>query len=279
MSSVPTIALNNGVQIPQLGFGVFQIKPEETAKATAAALEIGYRHIDTAQMYGNEREVGQAVRESGIDRGEIFVTSKLNNNRLEHDDILKAFDASLEALGFEYLDLFLIHWPLPAVADVVARWKAMEEIYATGKVRAIGVSNHHTNHLNAIFDQTEIKPAVNQIEVQPVPHPGGAARVRRRARDRDRGLVADRPGQGDRGPGRSPGSASSTASRRPRSRSAGTSSAATSSSRSRSPAAGSRTTSRIFDFELDEGQMAAISALDRGERTGPNPDEMNYVPS
>jgi 2,5-diketo-D-gluconate reductase A len=130
VASVPTITLNNGVEIPQLGFGVFQIPPSDTVKATVSALEIGYRHIDTAQMYGNEREVGLAVRESGIPRDEVFVTSKLNNNRLQRDDILRSFDASLSDLGFDQLDLFLIHWPLPAVADVVARWKAMEEIYA-----------------------------------------------------------------------------------------------------------------------------------------------------
>jgi 2,5-diketo-D-gluconate reductase A len=111
------IALNNGVEIPQLGFGVFQIKPEETAKATATALEIGYRHIDTAQMYGNEKGVGEAIRDSGLERSEIFVTSKLNNNRLERDDILRSFDKSLADLGLEQLDLFLIHWPLPAVSD------------------------------------------------------------------------------------------------------------------------------------------------------------------
>jgi 2,5-diketo-D-gluconate reductase A len=275
---VPTISLNNGVEIPQLGFGVFQIKPEETAKATATALEIGYRHIDTAQMYGNEREVGQAVRESGIDRGDIFVTSKLNNNRLEHDDILKAFDGTLEALGFDYLDLFLIHWPLPAVADVVARWKAMEEIYATGRVRAIGVSNHHTNHLNAIFDQTEIKPVVNQIEVSPF-----LTQEELRAFNAEHEIVTEAWSPIARGKVAEDAVIAEIGERH-----------------GKSPAQvtlrwhiqrgdvvfpKSVTRSRveenfaIFDFELDEGQMAAISALDRSERTGPNPDEFNYVPS
>jgi 2,5-diketo-D-gluconate reductase A len=166
-AGVPTLTLNNGVEIPQLGFGVFQIKPEDTVKATTTALEIGYRHIDTAQMYGNEREVGIAVRESGLPREQVFVTSKLNNNRLERDDILRSFDASLSALGFEYLDLFLIHWPLPAVADYVARWKVMEEIYASGRATAIGVSNFHPHHLRNLLGSTELKPAVNQIEVSP----------------------------------------------------------------------------------------------------------------
>ena len=275
---VPTISLNNGVDIPQLGFGVFQIKPEETAKATATALEIGYRHIDTAQMYGNEREVGQAVRESGIDRGEIFVTSKLNNNRLQHDDILTAFDATMEALGFDYLDLFLVHWPLPAVADVVARWKAMEEIYASGRVRAIGVSNHHSNHLNAIFDRGEIRPAVNQIEVSPF-----LTQEELRAFDADHEIVTEAWSPIARG----------KVSEDPVITEIG-------GQHGKSPAQvtlrwhiqrgdvvfpKSVTRSRveenfaIFDFELDEGQMAAISALDRGERTGPDPDEFNYVHS
>jgi 2,5-diketo-D-gluconate reductase A len=113
VATVPTLTLNNGVEIPQLGFGVFQIKPEDTVKATTSALEVGYRHIDTAQMYGNEREVGQAVRESGVPREDVFVTSKLNNNRLERDDILRSFDQTMSALGFDYLDLFLIHNYVP----------------------------------------------------------------------------------------------------------------------------------------------------------------------
>jgi 2,5-diketo-D-gluconate reductase A len=274
---VPTISLNNGVEIPQLGFGVFQIKPEETATATATALEIGYRHIDTAQMYGNEREVGQAVRESGIDRGEIFVTSKLNNNRLEHDDILKAFDATMEALGFDYLDLFLIHWPLPAVADYVARWKAMEEIYAGGRVRAIGVSNFQTNHLRNLFADTEIRPAVNQIEVSPF-----LTQEELRAFNAEheivteawspiaRGKVSDDPVIAEIGEqhGKSP---AQVALRWHIQRGDVVFPKSVTRSRVEENFA-------IFDFELDGGQMAAISALDRGERTGPDPDEFNYVP-
>ena len=138
-SSVPTIDLNNGVRIPQLGFGVFQIEPENTVEATTAALEIGYRHIDTAEMYGNEKEVGEAIRRSGLDRGEVFVTSKLNNGFHRRDDALRAFDGTLEALGFDQLDLFLIHWPLPGIGvPYVETWKALEEIYASGRTRAIG---------------------------------------------------------------------------------------------------------------------------------------------
>lgn len=134
MSSVPTIALNNGVEIPQLGFGVYQVPPEDTADVVSQAFEVGYRHIDTAEMYRNEKGVGEAIARSGIDRGEIFVTSKLNNGFHRRDDALRAFDQTLADLGTDYLDLFLIHWPLPGIdVDYVETWKAMEEIYAGGK--------------------------------------------------------------------------------------------------------------------------------------------------
>src|SRR3954469_14656151 len=124
MATVPTITLNNGVEIPQLGFGVYQVKPEETADAVRTALEVGYRHIDTAEMYGNEEGVGEGIRNSGIPREEVFVTSKLNNGFHAHDDALKAFDGTLEALKFDYVDLFLIHWPLPGIeVDYVETWK------------------------------------------------------------------------------------------------------------------------------------------------------------
>jgi len=277
VARVPTIPLNNGVEIPQLGFGVFQIKPEDTVKATTSALEIGYRHIDTAQMYGNEREVGLAVRESGIPREDVFVTSKLNNNRLERDDILRSFDDSLAALGFDYLDLFLIHWPLPAVADYVARWKAMEEIYASGRVKAIGVSNFHPHHLRNLFAASDVRPAVNQIEVSPY-----LVQDELRAFDAEhemvteawspiaRGKVADDPviGRIAERLGRSPAQVTLRWHVQ----------------RGDVVFPKSVTRSRIeenfaiFDFELEDADMTAISALDRGERTGPNPDEFNYVP-
>jgi 2,5-diketo-D-gluconate reductase A len=167
VASVPTIRLNNGVEIPQLGFGVFLVPPDEAVEAVTSALEVGYRHIDTAQMYGNEKGVGEAVRNSGIPREEVFVTSKLNNNRQSRDDILRSFDESLAQLGFDQLDLFLVHWPLPTVSDYVARWKVMEEIYAGGRVRAIGVSNFQPHHLRNLFGSTEVRPAVNQVEVHP----------------------------------------------------------------------------------------------------------------
>src|SRR5215217_6715018 len=165
--SDPNIELNDGHSIPQLGFGVFQIDPAQTAEAVREALKVGYRHIDTAQMYGNEKGVGEAIRDSGLDRGEIFVTSKINNNKLDRDAMLRSFDRSLADLGSDYLDLLLIHWPLPAASDYVARWKAMEEIYAGGQVRAIGVSNFHPTHLRKLFASSDVRPAVNQIEISP----------------------------------------------------------------------------------------------------------------
>ncbi len=167
MATVPTVALNNGVDIPQLGFGVFLVKPEETVEAVTSALEIGYRHIDTAEMYQNEREVGTAIAQSGLERSEVFLTSKLNNDKIGLDAALFAFDESLAALGMEQIDLFLIHWPLATVRDFVETWKAFERIYAEGRVRSIGVSNFQIGHLQRLLDETEIVPAVNQIEAHP----------------------------------------------------------------------------------------------------------------
>ncbi|HET8536691.1 MAG TPA: aldo/keto reductase, partial [Solirubrobacteraceae bacterium] len=172
MTSVPTIELNDGNEIPQLGFGVFQVPPAETAEAVAHALEAGYRHIDTAQMYGNERGVGEAVRASGLARDEVFVTSKLNNGFHRPDDARAAFDRTLEELGFEHVDLFLIHWPLPTLydGDFVSTWRTMEEFKADGRARSIGVSNFQVAHLERLAAETETVPAVNQIEAHPFFH-------------------------------------------------------------------------------------------------------------
>jgi 2,5-diketo-D-gluconate reductase A len=169
MTDVPSVQLNDGNSIPQLGFGVFQIPPEETAEATRLALEIGYRHIDTAEMYGNEREVGEAVRTSGLDRDEVFVTSKLNNGDHRPDDARAAFDRTLSELGFDHVDLFLIHWPLPTLydGDFVSTWRALEEFRADGRARSIGVSNFEVDHLERLAAETDVVPAVNQIELHP----------------------------------------------------------------------------------------------------------------
>lgn len=169
MTNVPAIALNHGARIPQLGFGVFQIEPENTAAAVATALEIGYRHIDTAQMYGNEKEVAQGVRQAGLDRSEVFITSKLNNGAHRPDDARRAFDGTLAALESDYVDLFLIHWPLPTRydSDFVSTWKVLEEFARDGRARSIGVSNFQTLHLKRLAQESDTVPAVNQIEVHP----------------------------------------------------------------------------------------------------------------
>ena len=169
MATVPTIRLNNGVEIPQLGFGVYQVPPEDTAEAVSTALEIGYRHIDTAEMYGNEKEVGEGIRASGLDRGDVYVTSKLSNAFHEPQDAREAFDRTLSDLGFDYVDLFLIHWPLPTLydGDFVSTWRTLEEFQRDGRARSIGVSNFQIEHLEQLAAETDTVPAVNQIEVHP----------------------------------------------------------------------------------------------------------------
>ena len=169
MTAVPEILLNNGRSIPQFGFGVFQIKPADTAEAVSTALKTGYRHIDTAEMYGNEKEVGEAIAKSGLDRGDVFVTSKLSNDAHLPDDARAAFDLSLEELGFDYLDLFLIHWPLPTRydGDFVSTWRTLEEFYRDGRARSIGLSNFQPHHIRRLHEEAEVPPVLNQIEVHP----------------------------------------------------------------------------------------------------------------
>ena len=277
MTAVPTITLNDGVEIPQLGFGVFQVPPEDTKKATLEALEVGYRHIDTAEMYGNEKGVGEAVAESGIPRDQIFVTSKLNNTFHAREAALGAFDQTLETLGFETLDLFLIHWPLPAVGDYVETWKAMEEMKASGRVRSIGVSNFQPAHLQRLFDETDTVPSVNQIEV----HPYLTNEVAR-AFNTEHGIFTEAWSPIAQGAVLTDPVITAIADRV-----------------SRTPAQvtlrwhiqrgdivfpKSVTRSRVeenfalFDFELTDDDLAAISGLNRDERTGPDPDTFNWVP-
>ncbi|MEU7427681.1 aldo/keto reductase [Streptomyces sp. NPDC040750] len=166
-SQVPPIILNNGVEMPQLGFGVWQVPDDEAERAVATALEAGYRSIDTAAIYGNEEGTGKAIAVSGLPREDIFVTTKLWNSDQGYDSTLRAFDTSLEKLGLDYLDLYLIHWPLPSRDDYLDTYRAFEKLYADNRVRAIGVSNFLPEHLRRLLSETSVVPAVNQIELHP----------------------------------------------------------------------------------------------------------------
>jgi 2,5-diketo-D-gluconate reductase A len=167
--TVPTITLNDQTTIPQLGFGTFQVPPEQTADTVATALGVGYRHLDTAQMYGNEEGVGKGIAASGLSRDELYVTTKLDNDNHRPDDVRRSFEESFERLGLEYVDLFLIHWPLPTRydGDLASTWEAMVELTQDGRLRSVGVSNFHPEHLDRIIDATGVLPVVNQIEAHP----------------------------------------------------------------------------------------------------------------
>jgi 2,5-diketo-D-gluconate reductase A len=281
MSNIPAIELNDGARIPQLGFGVFQIDPDETAAAVKAALDIGYRHIDTAEMYRNERGVGRGIRDAGLERAEVFITSKLNNGFHRPDDARRAFDETLSALDSDYVDLFLIHWPLPTLygGDFVSTWKVLEEFAKDGRARSIGVSNFQPAHLDRLAAETNTVPAVNQVEVHPY-----FTNEEVRAYGADHGIATEAWSPIAQGKvlndptilgiaeaqGKSPAQVvlrwhiqrgdivfpKSVSPQRMKSN------------------------FEIFDFALDGPDMDAISALNQGEpgRTGPNPDTFDYIP-
>ena len=281
MSTVPQITLIDGNAIPQLGFGVFQIKPDQTAAAVRSALEVGYRHIDTAEMYGNEKEVGEGIRDAGLDRAEVFVTSKLNNGFHRPDDARRAFDATLSALKSDYVDLFLIHWPLPTLydGDFVSTWNVLEEFAKDGRARSIGVSNFQPAHLDRLAEGSQTVPAVNQIEVHPY---FGNEQVREY--DRAHGIVTEAWSPIAQGKvldddvitriaaahGKTP---AQVVLRWHIQRGDVVFPKSVSSERMKS-------NFEIFDFSLGDDDMSAITGLDRGEagRTGPNPDEFDYIP-
>ncbi|OBF94115.1 oxidoreductase [Mycobacterium sp. 852014-52450_SCH5900713] len=281
MSKIPTIELNDGVGIPQLGFGVFQIKPDETAAAVKTALEIGYRHIDTAEMYGNEKEVGQGIRDAGLDRGDVFVTSKLNNGFHKPDDARRAFDRTLKALDSDYVDLFLIHWPLPTRydGDFVSTWKVFEEFARDGRARSIGVSNFQVAHLERLATETDTVPSVNQIELHPY---FGNTEVR--AYGREHGIATEAWAPIAQGKVLDDPVINRIA--EARGKSAAQVVLRWHIQRGDIVFPKSVTPERVkenfqlFDFELDDSDMDAISALDKGEagRNGPNPDKFDYVP-
>ncbi|MFE6596408.1 aldo/keto reductase [Streptomyces albidoflavus] len=275
MSKVPPIILNNGVQMPQLGFGVWQVPDDEAFTAVGAALDAGYRSIDTAAAYGNEEGTGKAIARSGIPREELFVTTKLWNSDHGYDAALRAFDSSLEKLGLDHVDLYLIHWPLPTKDTAVDTYKALEKIYSEGRARAIGVSNFLPEHLERLIDATSVIPAVNQIEL----HPHLQQRAAREYHD-EQGITTEAWSPLGQGKGLLEVPAIVAIARK----------------HNVTPAQvvlrwhvqlgnvaipKSVTPSRIvenidiFSFELDEEDMAAIRALNEDRRLGPDPAEFN----
>lgn len=272
--SVPNVILNNGIEIPQLGFGVWRVPADDTQKAVAEALGAGYRHIDTAKLYGNEEGVGAAVRDSGLDRDQVFVTTKVWNGDQGYDSTMRAFDASMERLGFDVLDLYLIHWPLPARGLAADTWRAMQRLYHDGRIRAIGVSNFQPHHLRALIDHADVVPTVNQVELHPYLQQDEV-----RAANTELGVATEAWSPLAKG-----GKllADPVVQR-------------LADKHGHTPAQvvlrwhiqmdtivipKSVTPSRIaenidiFDFELDAEDMAAVKGLDGGLRVGPNPDEM-----
>lgn len=274
-STIPTVTLNNGVEIPQLGFGVFQIPEDETTAAVSSALETGYRHIDTAAIYGNEAGVGRALADSGLSRDELFITTKVWNSDQGYDATLRAFDTSLAALGLDRLDLYLIHWPTPARDLYADTWRALERLVEEGRLRAAGVSNFQPAHLQRLLDGSSLIPTINQIELHP-----GLQQSELRAFHAEHGIATEAWSPLAQGAVLDDEAITSIAGRT-----------------GKSPAQvvlrwhlqlgnvvipKSVTPSRIrenfevFDFELTPGQMATIDALNAGNRQGADPDTATF---
>ncbi len=280
--TIPNLTLNDGTTIPQLGFGVYLVPPLDTQGVVERALEVGYRHIDTAQMYGNEAGVGAAITGSGLGRDDLFVTTKLNNGNHRPEDARRSLAESLEALGLDQVDLFLIHWPLPGRydGDFVSTWQAMVELRDQGLTRSVGVSNFQPAHLDRIVAETGVAPSVNQIEVHPffTNESARAANARHGVLTEAwapiaRGKVAESPvivGIAER-LGRTP---AQVALRWHLQRGDIVFPKSTHVERMRE-------NYDVFGFELSPEDVAALSALDEGEpgRTGPDPDRFNWIPS
>ncbi|WP_411083454.1 aldo/keto reductase [Streptomyces sp. cmx-18-6] len=274
MSTVPTVTLNNGVTIPQLGFGVFQVPDDETAAAVTSALEAGYRSIDTAAVYGNEAGVGRALADSGIPRGELFVTTKLWNSDQGYDATLAAFDTSLAKLGLDYADLYLIHWPTPAHDLYPETWRALEKLVADGRIRAAGVSNFQPAHLRRLLETGSLVPAVNQVELHP-----GLQQAELRAFHAEHSIATEAWSPLAQGALLKDDVLVSIAERHGKSAAQvvlrwhlqlGNIVIPKSVTPERI-----RQNIDVFDFELSAADMEAIAGLDRGMRTGPDPDTLN----
>jgi len=268
--TIPSLTLHDGVEIPQLGFGVFQVPPEDTQEVVEQALDAGYRHIDTAAAYRNEKGVGAAIAASGLAREDLFVTTKLWNSEQGFETTLGAFDASLGRLGFEYVDLYLIHWPAPSEDRFVDTWRAFERIHGEGRARTIGVSNFRVEDLERLEAETETRPTVNQIELHP-----RLQQTELRAWHADHGIVTEAWSPLAQGELLDDETIAAIADRH-----------------GKTPAQAilrwhlqlgnvvfpkSVTPERIrenialFDFELSDAEMAEFERLDRGERIGPDP--------
>ena len=275
MSNVPGITLNSGATIPQLGFGVFQIDPEDTAETVQTAFDAGYRHIDTAQMYGNEAEVGQAIAHSGIARDELWITTKCNNSNHGYDDAQSALDESLGKLGIDYVDLYLIHWPLPGKDLYVETWKGFEKAVSDGKAHSIGVSNFQDHHLDRLAQETDTVPAVNQIELHP-----HMQQLAMRSYDERHGIATEAWSPIGQGQGLLDASELEGIAKKH------DKSAAQVVLRwhvqlgniifpkSQTPER-IRENMDIFDFELSDEEMESIAEMEKAERLGPDPDKFD----
>ncbi|MFF5988071.1 aldo/keto reductase [Prauserella flavalba] len=275
MTDVPAVTLNNGVQLPQVGFGVFQVPVDETAAAVTSALEAGYRSIDTAAAYRNEAGVGKAVAQSGVSREELFITTKLWNSDQGYDETLRAFDNSLRELGMEYVDLYLIHWPVPEFDRYVDTWRAFEKIYAEGRAKAIGVSNFQPHHLERLARESDVVPAVNQIELHPY-----LRQLEASAYDAEHGIVTEAWSPLAKG-GELLTDPAVTALAEKHGRTSAQIVLRWHLQLGNVIIPKSVTPSRmrenldLFGFSLDDGDLAELAKLDRGERTGPDPDTFN----
>ena len=274
MTFAPLVQMNDGRSIPVIGFGVWQVPDDVVVDATLKALEVGYRHIDTAYLYHNERGVGEALRRSGLDREDVFVTTKVWNTDHGYDETLSAFDKSTGLLGIDEVDLYLIHWPTPARDIYLDSWRALIRLREEGRARSIGVSNFHEAHLRKIIDETGVIPAINQIELHPWLPQAHMRDIDARLGIRTEawsplgsGRLIDDPVIGEVAAkhGKSPAQVMVRWSLQlgnivlPK---------------SVTPARIEQNID-VFDFELDDADMAAIATLDSGRRTGPNPDEFN----